>query len=92
MDDASLDDFRGETDGEASEEDNGADASKGGGEPDVSEGDNGAETVGEDDGSRPTRSTYRCHPDGAECAACGATVRRRWRDDSRFVCTDCKAW
>jgi len=68
MDDASLDDFYGETD-------------------------EGARTDGDGrTGPQPTHSTYRWHPDGAECADCGATVERRWRDGGRFVCGDCKAW
>jgi len=74
MDDASLDDFYGETDEGASDGDGGPEASDG------------------DGGPQPTHSTYRWHPDGAECADCGATVERRWRDGGRFVCGDCKAW
>lgn len=38
------------------------------------------------------RSTYAWSPDGAPCAACDATVQRRWRDDSGLVCPDCKEW
>ena len=40
----------------------------------------------------PTHSTYGWTPGGAECADCGATVKRRWRDDGRFVCVGCKTW
>lgn len=40
----------------------------------------------------PARSTYAWSPDGADCAACGATVERRWRDESGLVCADCKGW
>jgi hypothetical protein len=45
-----------------------------------------------DPGPDPAHAAYGWTPGGAECAACGATVRRRWRDDGRFVCADCKAW
>lgn len=37
-------------------------------------------------------STYAWSPEGAECAACGATVEERWRDGDDLVCPDCKAW
>ncbi|WP_439028590.1 DUF7573 domain-containing protein [Haloarchaeobius sp. DT45] len=56
---------------------------------------------GEDvDGSRqdetadaePTVTTYQWSPAGGECAACGASVERRWRDRSGFVCAACKEW
>lgn len=51
----------------------------------------------------PARSTFDWRPDGAECAACGSTVTRRWRatpadddafddGDSPMVCRDCKEW
>lgn len=41
---------------------------------------------------RPAESTMDWTPDGAACASCGATVERRWRDDGRLVCLDCKQW
>lgn len=44
------------------------------------------------DDVEPARSTYAWSPGGAECAACGATVTERWRDDGRQVCADCKDW
>ena len=46
------------------------------------------------DGSdvEPATATFEWSPDGGECADCGASVRRRWRDDGRLVCPDCKAW
>jgi hypothetical protein len=31
-------------------------------------------------------------PAGATCAACGAVVERRWRQDDALVCPDCKDW
>jgi hypothetical protein len=37
-------------------------------------------------------STTAFAPDGTPCEACGATVRRRWRDDGALVCADCKTW
>lgn len=37
-------------------------------------------------------STYAFAPDGAPCAACGAVVEKRWRDDGELVCPECKAW
>jgi hypothetical protein len=43
-------------------------------------------------GVEPAVSTYDWTPPGADCEACGAAVERRWRDDGRLVCTDCKAW
>ena len=48
--------------------------------------------------------TYTSTPDGAECAACGETVEKRWHageggavdapdlDADALVCPDCKAW
>jgi len=40
----------------------------------------------------PAVSTYAWSPEGGECADCGASVRRRWRDDGALVCADCKEW
>jgi len=40
----------------------------------------------------PAVSTYAWSPDGADCAACGAVVERRWRDGDELVCSDCKEW
>ena len=40
----------------------------------------------------PAEATFDHSPDGAACAACGATVTRRWRDDPGYVCEDCKEW
>jgi hypothetical protein len=41
---------------------------------------------------RPAESTMGWTPGGAVCAACGRSVERRWRDDGRLVCPDCKEW
>lgn len=59
------------------------------GDPKREEGDDPSDV---DDPSDGADSTYGWTPDGAECADCGATVQRRWRDDGRFVCVDCKTW
>ncbi|MDS0299891.1 hypothetical protein NDI76_14170 [Halogeometricum sp. S1BR25-6] len=40
----------------------------------------------------PAVGTYRWHPDGVVCAACGETVPRLWFDDGEQVCADCKEW
>lgn len=40
----------------------------------------------------PAVSTYDWTPTGADCEACGGAVEKRWRDDGRLVCADCKAW
>lgn len=45
-----------------------------------------------DDAVEPAVSTYEFSPDGAPCAACGAVVEKRWRDDGELVCPDCKVW
>ena len=45
-----------------------------------------------DDAVEPAVSTYAFSPDGATCAACGAVVEKRWRDDGDLVCPDCKQW
>jgi hypothetical protein len=37
-------------------------------------------------------STYVWDPDGGTCAACGATVAERWRQDDDLVCEGCKEW
>jgi hypothetical protein len=44
------------------------------------------------DAVTPATPTYRFTPDGAACDACGDTVEKRWHDDGRFVCADCKEW
>lgn len=40
----------------------------------------------------PAESTMSWSPDGAACESCGDVVERRWRDDGRLVCLDCKEW
>jgi NADH pyrophosphatase NudC (nudix superfamily) len=40
----------------------------------------------------PATSTYAWWGDGAACEACGARVDRRWQQDGRLVCPDCKEW
>lgn len=41
---------------------------------------------------RPATSTMDWTPDGAACESCGTAVERRWRDDGRLVCPECKQW
>jgi rubrerythrin len=40
----------------------------------------------------PATVTMAWSPAGADCAACGATVERRWQDEAGLVCPDCKEW
>ncbi|MGM0592706.1 MAG: DUF7573 domain-containing protein [Halobacteriota archaeon] len=40
----------------------------------------------------PAVSTYRWSPDGVACAECGEQVTKRWHDDGRYVCANCKEW
>jgi hypothetical protein len=40
----------------------------------------------------PATATYAWTPGGDACADCGATVERRWVDEGRLVCVDCKDW
>jgi hypothetical protein len=40
----------------------------------------------------PARATYDWTPSGAACARCESTVEKRWRDEDRMVCADCKEW
>lgn len=81
--DSSLDDFLGgeETDApaDASEPETPADAVEP--EPEFDE-----------DAVEPAQATYAFSPDGAECAACGAVVEKRWRDEAGLVCSECKVW
>ncbi|MWG36643.1 DUF7573 domain-containing protein [Halomarina oriensis] len=102
--DRSLDEFatpdtdEGTTDAET-DDDAPADGGPAGGEetPADAAADAG-ETDPTDDGEEPSltvraaESTMDWTPDGAACAACEATVERRWRDDGRLVCLDCKQW
>lgn len=48
--------------------------------------------VGAEAPVEPATATYAWAADGADCPQCGATVERRWRDDDRLVCADCKNW
>jgi len=51
------------------------------------------ESAGVDaDAVEPAVSTYVWSATGGECAACGATVDRRWRQDDELVCPECKEW
>jgi hypothetical protein len=98
--DTSLDQFVGSTTSDESEESpNEASA-------DEAESPTDAETAGEpldSSGSEtdadaslgtvePATSTYEWTPAGAACEACDALVERRWRDDEKLVCADCKEW
>jgi len=40
----------------------------------------------------PATTTYSWSGDSGSCEACGDAVERRWRDDGRLVCDDCKEW
>ncbi|WP_267642090.1 DUF7573 domain-containing protein [Haloarchaeobius amylolyticus] len=54
----------------------------------------GADTTASSSGTDtdPAVTTFQWSPDGRECAECGATVDRRWRDGSLLVCAECKTW
>ena len=87
-DDASLTDFGGEDGADDADDESGGDNRT------------DAETV---EAEMPTY-TYTSTPDGAECAACGAVVEKRWHageggaadapdlDPDALVCPDCKEW
>lgn len=45
-----------------------------------------------EDGPTPATTTYAWTGEGAQCAACGEVVERRWEQDGVLVCTDCKEW
>ena len=82
MGNASLDDFVADPEPDANES-----------EPDANESEADAnEPDANESEPEPTPSAYGWTPDGVDCADCGATVERRWRDDGRFVCPDCKDW
>ncbi|WP_276259416.1 DUF7573 domain-containing protein [Haloglomus litoreum] len=97
--DASLDEFAGGGKGDDAEDAEDANDSPGDAVPveDAAE-TTDAPTTGDDatflppDQVEPARSTYDWSPGGAACAACGATVEARWRDEPGLVCADCKAW
>lgn len=36
--------------------------------------------------------TFAWDGTGKRCADCGEAVARRWTDDGRLVCADCKCW
>ena len=50
------------------------------------------ETGETDAGAHEVAVTADWTPAGARCAACGATVERRWQHQGRLVCPDCKDW
>lgn len=79
--DRALDEFLGEDDTADSEESEAGD-----------DGDTSDESDTEPDGPTGAVSTTAFTPEGADCESCGASVRRRWRDDDALVCADCKAW
>lgn len=97
--DRSLDEFLG---GESEEpeprEDDGPESQESGDPEDRSdEGDTEDPEVEDDsdvDSVEPAavEATMAFSPEGADCAACGATVERRWQGESGLVCADCKEW
>ena len=87
MRETSLEDFLdgSETDAESTASEAPADASEGTAE--------GSDAAASGKGAtEPAAATYAWTPDGANCAACGTAVERRWRDEGRLVCADCKDW
>ncbi|KPN30056.1 hypothetical protein SY89_00778 [Halolamina pelagica] len=102
-DDASLTDFAGEAAGdEAAGHGERAASGPGDGDPEANE----PEADDPDAESAPETPTftYTSTPDGAACAACGASVEQRWRAGEggaaeapdlapdALVCSDCKEW
>ena len=92
--DASLDDFRSESDGTAeSRADDGTNESRADDETPSD-----ADTAPADPESAaaetppPATTTYAWDGDGAACASCGETVERRWQQDGGLVCVECKEW
>jgi len=77
-DDASLDDFRG---GEGSVD-----------SEDAAEVDPDSVTETATDAVDPATATYAWSAAPVACAACGETVRRRWRGEAGLVCRECKKW
>ncbi|MWV63748.1 hypothetical protein GRS48_02755 [Halorubrum sp. JWXQ-INN 858] len=105
-DDATLDDFAADPDGDASDgDDANADADtdvNADGDTDVNaDADTGANTDADTDPDTdpdtdadvdPAVSTSTWTTGGAACDRCGAVVERRWVDDGETVCADCTAW
>lgn len=85
MEDASIEDFLDES-GQADASEQVPDNE---GESDATE---GVDTAGTEHEVSDTTTTYEWSPSGVDCAACGATVNRRWRDGDRVVCAECKEW
>jgi hypothetical protein len=87
--DRSLDDFLGdedETPAVSESEGDLAETGETGDDGDIDAANTDTDTV------EPATPTYRFSPDGAACDVCEATVEKRWHDDGRFVCADCKEW
>jgi hypothetical protein len=52
-----------------------------------------ADGPGESAGAvQPATSTYAWSGEGGTCAACGGATDRRWQQDGRLVCPECKEW
>lgn len=79
MSDRSLDEFLGGGSDSETDADDAGDDGKAPNEAPVNE-------------PEPAVSTTAFDPEGAACASCDATVRRRWRDDGELVCGECKPW
>jgi hypothetical protein len=106
--DATLEDFLGndeESDDETAA--NTPDAANADPEPAPSDRDADTEDPGAEDDDPETErdgpgtnpefvATFEWKPGGADCADCGTTVERRWRerrdDETVLVCADCKEW
>jgi len=85
MEDASIEDFLDES-GQADASEPRAENES---ESDASESE---DTGGTEHEVSDTITTYEWEPSGVDCAACGATVTRRWCDGDSFVCAACKEW
>jgi hypothetical protein len=94
--DRALDEFLGDDDDDGGDADEsgaatGAEREAGPADGDGAGADDANGEPSADDRAR-TASTTAFVPGGAPCESCGASVRRRWRDDDALVCADCKVW
>lgn len=51
-----------------------------------------ADSDADGDAVQPAAATYRWDAGGLDCAGCGESVERLWRDGDEFVCEACKEW
>jgi hypothetical protein len=90
---ASIEDFLGESGGASADEDERPDSDDLGGRSDSDDSDRSdGEATRQSLPDERGQTTAQITPAGRTCESCETTAMRLWHDDGQFVCCSCKQW